>query len=141
MKIAIIGCAKQKRQGRHRAKDLYSSVLFGLGWRYAREHFPKVFILSAKYGLVGPDRFIRSYDSTLKGATVVKRRAWAKKAAAQIERQTPKGSELHFFCGRTYVEFLPEFLPKRKIYAPLSGLGLGRRLQWYKGHLGEAQRH
>ena len=135
MKIAIIGCAKQKLWGRHRAKDLYSSVLFGLGWRYAREHFPKVFILSAKHGLVGPDRFIRSYDSTLKDMTRATRRAWAKKAAAQIERQTPKGSELYFFCGHAYIEFLPEFLPKRKIYTPLSGLGLGRRLQWYKKNL------
>jgi len=66
---------------------------------------------------------------------VAKRKTWAKTAAAQIEHKISAKSELYFFCGQTYLEFLIELLRKRKMRMPLSGLSLGRRLQWYKRRL------
>src|SRR5438093_12106 len=53
--VILLGCVKTKRDGWHRAKDLYVSTLFDGRRRYAEQSGRPWFILSAKLGLVKPD--------------------------------------------------------------------------------------
>lgn len=59
MQIALISCSKMKKTYPCPAHELYSaSDLFSLSYQYAKKRADKVYILSAKYGLVVSDSFI-----------------------------------------------------------------------------------
>lgn len=132
MRIALISCAKEKRGGCHSARDIYTSPLFQYALHHTLDRFDKVFILSAKHGLLDLDRRIRCYDVTLNSMSAEERREWARKVVRQICRKTVADDEVHFFCGQRYREFLVGELGGRGVFAPLYGLGIGQQLQWYK---------
>jgi len=135
MRVALISCVKSKRKGCHRAKDLYTSPLFRFAWAYASHHFDKVYILSAKHGLLDPNQRIRSYDITLTSMLITERKHWARRVASELQRLVTDDTEIHLLCGQKYREFLPPLLPQLKFIAPLEGLGIGYQLQWYKAKL------
>ncbi|MBI2635153.1 MAG: hypothetical protein HYW79_01250 [Parcubacteria group bacterium] len=135
MKVALVSCVKNKRDGRYKAKDIYISSLFRLAWKYASSHFDKVFILSAKHGLLEPSKLIRQYDVTLNNMAVCERKQWSRKVVKQIRRRIIKSAEIHFFCGKKYREFIVKLLQERKCIIPLKSLGIGKQLQWYKNRL------
>jgi len=52
-KIVLISCSSKKSAHKSKAKNLYISTLFRLSLAYAKKLKPdKIFILSAKYGLL-----------------------------------------------------------------------------------------
>ena len=60
------------------ARELYSaSALFSLSYQYARENADKVFVLSAKYGLVSENKVIAPYDQTLNDMPRKQQLEWA----------------------------------------------------------------
>ena len=65
--IVVISCGGKKLTGRHLARDLYTGPYFKAAYRYALSVAPeaRVFILSAKYGLVRTNDLIDSYNLTL----------------------------------------------------------------------------
>lgn len=128
-RIVLISCAARKRQHRARAQDLYVSPLFQRQLAYARKLSPDaVFILSAKYGLVGPDEEIEPYDQTLKDMGASEQRAWAKRVLAQLGEKTSLLSD-HFIvlAGDAYRRYLTPALGHWE--APLERLTIGRQLQ------------
>ncbi|TSC62410.1 MAG: hypothetical protein G01um101448_1056 [Parcubacteria group bacterium Gr01-1014_48] len=132
MKIGLIGCVKSKKDGWHKARDIYVSTLFKLGFQYASRTCDKVYILSARYGVLEPDTRIRAYDSTLRDMSVHERKIWSARVADRLKQHIQRGAEIHFFCGKRYWEFLPGLLTAYTCFAPLEGLGLGQQLHWYK---------
>lgn len=132
MRVALISCVKKKKRGYHRARDLYASPLFRLSLAYTSHFYDAVYVLSAKYGLLGLDRRINSYEVSLKHMPASRRRLWARAVAEQIDRTLPAKAEIHFFCGKRYREFLIEALGRRSCFVPLEGLGLGKQMRWYK---------
>ena len=65
--VVLISCVKKKLGYAAPAKDLYISPLFRLSWKYAQTRNPnKIFILSAKYHLLDPEKVVEPYDQTLK---------------------------------------------------------------------------
>ena len=67
MKIGLISCTKKKKLSPCQAQELYSdSTLFSYVLDYCRKHYDKIYILSAKYGLVELNQKIKPYDLTLK---------------------------------------------------------------------------
>lgn len=135
MKVAFVSCVKTKQPGTHPAKELYSSPLFRLSFEYtSKHHADRTYILSAKYGLVEPERRIESYEQTLKNMSAAARREWAEKVAKQIRETVPRGSTLLFFCGDDYRRDLIPRLTDFEYEVPLQGLSFGRQLQWYKHH-------
>jgi hypothetical protein len=135
MNIGLVACVKRKQKGVHAARDLYRSTLFRYAFGYASKHCDRVYILSAKYGLVKPGRRIKNYDLTLKTMSRTRRRKWADSVASQIRREVPRGSTLHFFCGATYREDLETLLSDFTQRVPSQCLlPLGYQNQWYKRH-------
>jgi hypothetical protein len=133
IKVALISCTKRKRNGCHPAKALYDSPMFRLSFDYADQSFHRVYILSAKHGLLDPDTPITPYDTSLAKMSKHRRHCWAEGVNEQIRQLVPLGSEIHFFCGRFYREDLLRLLNKDYLcHAPIAGLSFGRQLRWYK---------
>lgn len=78
MKIALIGCVKKKTGYPCEAKDMYISPLFRGCYRLAkRMGAEKIFILSAKYGLIEETQVIQPYNETLNDKSERERKIWA----------------------------------------------------------------
>ena len=131
-KIVLISCVSKKLPHRARAKDLYVSPLFRAALQYAQSFSPdRIFILSAKYGLVGLDDEIDPYNVTLKDMPVRERKDWASKVLKAL-REFCDLERDHFviLAGNKYREYLLPYLQSYEI--PLEGLSIGRQLQYLK---------
>ena len=128
--IAFIGCTKTKRTYACKAVDMYCSALFQKSVLYAhKKNVSRIYILSAKYGLLPCDTVIEPYDDTLIGKTNQQLRQWANKVVEQADVEgIPRNESVMFLCGENYVKNL------RLIYKnscePLKGLPLGMRLKY-----------
>lgn len=127
--VALIGCARQKQTVPCPARELYApSALFSLSYAYARSLTDRIYILSAKYGLVPEDAMIAPYDETLNGMSTDARRAWAEGVLERLGavcdlREDP----FIILAGRDYYEYL---LPELgNVTLPLGNLPLGKRIE------------
>ena len=131
MRVALVSCVKTKRSTPHPAGDLYTSTLF-LGLRkYAETYADRWFILSAKHGLLDPDRVTAPYEQTLNNMSAPARSHWAEKVKGQLAAVLPVGAEVIVLAGARYRENLLPFLRQRghSVTVPLEGLPFGRQLQ------------
>lgn len=134
MKIGLISCSKKKQNKDGPAYRVYSaSTLFNKAYGYAVKNYDKVMILSAKYALIIPDRWIEPYDETLSKMSKGDRFEWATKVINRITAIFPEGAELYLHAGARYREHLTAALPRYgfKCFVPLEGLGIGEQLKWY----------
>jgi hypothetical protein len=132
MRIVLISCASKKLPGKAKARDLYSSSLFKLNLKYAQSLNPdKIFILSAKYGLLSIDEEIEPYNQTLNTMPDEGIKQWASRVIEQlISVSDLEKDEFTFLAGEKYRKYL---IPKIKNYKiPLKGLGIGRQLKYLK---------
>lgn len=125
-RIAFIGCSKRKKNFPCTAKELYEGVLFKKSLRYCLEHFDKVYILSAKYGLLCLTDKVTFYDKSLNSMSSFERKKWSVMVKSQIKRKGVKG-EFWFFCGKNYCSFF-------KGQKPFEKMSLGYQLAWFKKH-------
>ncbi len=127
--IALVACSKQKQSVPCRAAELYRpSTLFSLSYAYAKGNAERVYILSAKYGLVDEDAVIAPYDETLNDMSVDDRKAWSARVLARLGEVCDVDAD-HFIilAGRHYYEYL---LPGLKnVTLPLGNLPLGKRVE------------
>lgn len=125
--IAFIACSKSKKRIPDKARKFYQGSLFKKALCFCEARFDRIYILSAKYGLVGLDDVLSPYDLTLNRMTRPERLEWAEKVKRQIKEKGLIGS-FWFFAGERYSEF---FEGKK----PLQGLSLGRQLRWFNERL------
>ena len=155
-RAVLISCSAKKAEGGYRTPDeLYTGPLFRAALRYAQERGLPWFVLSARHGLVTPDKELRPYDQKLKPAEA---HAWGERVVKQMDDLglLTAGSgvpspvwEIH--AGALYAESLSSLLRARdrvlrgKLYRfrapervePLTGLQVGQRLAWYAERRGE----
>lgn len=67
---AIVGCGKDKQDGTHPARELYTAPYFAKKRRWAEELADAWLILSAEHGLVKPDTEIACYDTAIEDVAV-----------------------------------------------------------------------
>lgn len=129
--IALIGCVKQKRNTACSAQEMYTSPLFRKSYAYALRHAQKIYILSAKYGLLSPKKIISPYNETLNSKTEHEKKIWAARVHAQMQQAGihPK-DQIMFLCGENYCKYLRCIYPNS--IEPLRGLPMGKRLKWLK---------
>lgn len=128
-KIVLISCAKTKLKTSAEAKEFYISPLFKANLRYANSLQPdKIFILSAKYGLVEINQILEPYDLTLNNMRVAEKIVWAEKVLISLRQKTDiKNDMFIFLAGVNYRKYL---LPKLGHYElPLEGLSFGKQLK------------
>lgn len=136
MKIVLIACASKKISGRAKAGDLYISPLFKMNLGYAQSlNADKIFILSAKHGLLNLDDKIEIYNKTLNSMADEERKNWAEEVLAKLRQETDfQNDEFIFLAGEKYREHIVPHLKNYKV--PMRGLGIGKQLMWLKQQQG-----
>jgi hypothetical protein len=105
--LTLIACTKSKAPTAVAARELYRpSKLFRLSWQQAQLDGGHIAILSAKHGLVLPDRVIAPYNETLVEMADAERAAWARQVGEQFTHLLGAASiaEVTFLAGRDYRE-------------------------------------
>ena len=127
MKIALISCTKQKREYKCPARELYSeSAWFREAYCYARLVADRIFILSAKYGLVPENMVIEPYNETLRYKKVEERREWGEMVLNELGKVSDlEHDEFIVLAGRFYYEnLLPHLV---HVELPLEHMPQGER--------------
>ncbi len=129
-KIILISCASKKINKKIKAQDLYISALFQKNLQYAKSLNPdKIFILSAKYGLLKLDKEVEPYDKTLNRMRSCEIKEWANSVLSQLQKVVDLNKdEFVFLVGDNYRKFLLPRINNYKI--PMLGLGIGKQLKW-----------
>ena len=134
-KIVLISCASKKLAYKSKAEDLYISTLFRFSLAYAKKLKPdKIFILSAKYGLLNLNDEIATYNETLNNKSVSDIETWAEKVVSKLGKIANLQNDIFiFFAGKKYREYI---LPQIRYYKiPLKGLRIGEQLKFLKNKL------
>ncbi len=131
-KIVLISCVSKKLPYLAKAQDLYISPLFKMNLRFAKQLSPnKIFILSAKYGLVDLNKKIEPYNCTLNDIKIGERKDWAKRVLQKLTKVSSlESDEFIILAGEKYREYLINKIKNYKI--PLKGLSIGKQLQYLK---------
>lgn len=131
-KIVLISCVSKKLHHKAKAKDIYISPLFKMNLKFAKSFNPdKIFILSAKHGLIDLDKEIEPYDKTLNLMRSTERKEWANNVLKDLKKFADLNKdEFIFLAGENYRKYLIPHIKNYKI--PLKGLSIGRQLQYLK---------
>ncbi len=144
MKV-LIGCCKKKvlypPGYKVSAKRLYQGLLFRAQLDYARDvrRVPDkdIFVLSARYGLVGLWQTIEWYEEMLPAS----RRAripWAERVCAQAVERFGVREELLILAGARYRDPLMTMLEQSDMGFAVShppvpaGMGYGQQVKWFQ---------
>ena len=132
--VVLVGCVARKKSIRAPAKEIYISSRFKHSRRLAESTGSPWFILSAKHGLLHPDKPIDWYEKTLK--YVSERREWTKKVQRQMEKEFSEADKFIILAGKNYFEYLVPWLESRykaQVHIPMKKIsGPGRQLKWLK---------
>ena len=133
-RIVLISCVSKKLNYRAKAGELYTSPLFKMGLSYACSLNPdKIYILSAKYGLLDLETEIEPYEVTLNKMPDREIRKWAEKVVEDLKKTANlKSDEFIFLAGDRYRKYIAAHLAKYSV--PMKGLGIGKQLKFLKEH-------
>jgi hypothetical protein len=140
--IIFIGCVKTKQHKICAAKDMYISTLFRYSLQYAKTltNPDKIFILSAKYGVLRLQDIIAPYELCLNDMTVQQCKKWANKCIQQMKDQNINFNEKAvFLCGEKYRKYIINHFPKSHI--PLKNLSFGKQLKFYKEQISKNEKN
>lgn len=123
---------KKKVSYKTKAELLYDSTLFKYSLQYAKQKAKKVFILSAKYGLLALNVIIEPYETTLNTFSEEEIIIWSKRIYNQLKAMKLLDNDFIYLCGNNYKKYLIKWIPGND---PLNGLSLGYRIQWLKNNI------
>lgn len=108
MKIALISCTKSKKDYACIASEMYSeSTTFKYSYKYAELIADKIYILSAKYGLLETNKVIEPYDLTLNNMKSKEVTKWGYKVIEQMEKEFDLiNDEFIILAGKIYYKEL-----------------------------------
>jgi hypothetical protein len=91
----------------------------------------RIYILSAKHGVVGLGEIIEPYDTTFRDMSRTERNAWGEATSAQLPNLLRAGDIVSFYCGEEYIAPLTRMIVQLgcRLDEPLSQLSIGRRLK------------
>lgn len=138
-RIALVSCTKQKQNHPCKAEEMYlPSTLFKKITAFIEQsQFDDWYILSAKYGLLNKNTMINPYDVTLHNMRAAERRVWAANVTTELLKVIPSQSEISFFAGEKYRQYLQSNLEKEGVtcMVPLRGLQIGEQLQYLSNQI------
>jgi hypothetical protein len=142
VRVALVGCGADKREGRHAARDLYTGSLFRAGLSHAEATADEVLIVSAHHHLVELDQEIGAYERSLASMRKIEREAWEERVVGDlVARYSGVPIELTVYAGAMYADAIAGALRRWqrsgggvawRWSTPLAGLSVGYRLRWYK---------
>lgn len=135
--IALVACTARKTATPRPAAELYTSALFTKASAYAARIADAWYIVSAKYGLLGPQEIVASYDETLNRMPAAERRVWAERVLYDLCDVTEPGDRIIFLAGVRYREYLVGPLEELGyiVEIPMKRMRIGEQLRWLNQHL------
>jgi len=132
VKIALISCVSKKLDHKAKARELYISPLFRYNLKYALSLNPdKIFILSAKYGLLDLNKEIEPYNRTLNKMSSKEIKEWTNFVLNKLRKLTDLNKdEFIFLAGNNYRKYLLPHIANYKI--PMKGLSIGKQVGYLK---------
>ena len=130
--LCLVSCVKTKQSHQAPARDLYISDWFAKVRKLVEAQGWPWFILSAKHGLVRPDKEIARYEKRLLTMRVAERRAWASDVMQALECHLGGVRTVVVFAGQPYREFLVPEMRERgvQVEVPMERLKFGEQLAW-----------
>ena len=121
--IALVGCGARKQLAACTAEQMYTGPYFRacLATALVIAPRPRVFILSARYGLLGLDDVIEPYDLTIGQPGAIT----AAELAGHVAERGIALEPVTALCGARYADMAGEVWPV--LATPLAGLGIGRQ--------------
>jgi hypothetical protein len=137
MRTGLVGCVKGKTATPAPASELYTSALFRRRREYVERTCDAWYVLSAKHGLVRPDRILKPYDKTLKRASRQERRDWSRGVVRELQQclGSLNGTVFEIHAGNDYRAYgLVDGLIAggARVEVPVAGLLLGQQLAFYR---------
>ena len=132
-KIALIGCTSKKQDYECPAIEMYTkSNYFNLKLDYCRKiNVDKIYILSAKYGLLEPETIIKPYDLHLGKTSKDYRLNWSENVLKNLKGKTDlENDEFIILAGNDYMKYLLKHIPNN--FNPVKGLGIGQQMKFFK---------
>ena len=128
--LALISCTKKKADRRCSARELYSaSPFFRKALSVAEAVSDKVYVLSAKHGLVELSDLLSPYEKTLVGASRKIQKEWSEKVYESLKRTRSyrETGTILWFAGIDYRRYLSEKIREdgKRSVIPLEGLSQG----------------
>jgi hypothetical protein len=136
MRVGLVACVATKAKEPSPARDLYVSPLFRGRRRYVERSCERWFILSARHGLLEPERLLEPYDDALGDIPTSARRRWSEQVLANIQQRVGRLQD-HIFevhAGADYRNFgLVSGLQAAgaRVEIPAEGLRQGEQLAFY----------
>lgn len=131
--LIVIGCGRDKTSIATAARNLYVSDRFQRSLTVAQKLTAPFAILSAKHGVVDPDRILDPYDLDLSHLSDADQRLWANLAIEQLAKHA-EGRSICILATGPYVSRLVEANRARrqplKIISPWLKLERPDRLAW-----------
>jgi hypothetical protein len=91
----------------------------------------KIFILSAKYGLLNLEKEVGPYNTTLNTMPARHIKAWADRVIIQLNKVADlRKDKIIFLAGEKYRKYLIPYVNNYKI--PMEGLSIGKQLKYLK---------
>lgn len=131
--IVFIGCGKSKLNCKAKAKDMYIGNYFKKTLQFARTfNADKIFILSAKYGLLELNDVISPYDLTLNKMSKQDKKSWSAKVYQQLKNKNIDFDQKTIFLTcKNYNQFLKQKFKNHII--PFKNIGgMGLQIQFIK---------
>lgn len=127
-KIALISCTSSKKDYECEAKELYSnSLAFRLEYEIASKIAEKVYILSAKHGLISPNTVLAPYNYTLINKPKSVKVKWSNTVLNQMKQEVSlENDEFIIFTGKDYYGYLLSSM--KNYWLPLKGIRQGERI-------------
>lgn len=107
MIVGVVSCGSAKLQEAAPARDLYCGRFFRVCSRFVEQRSDLWIILSAKHGVLDPDKIIDPYDLSLRKMTNDRYRFWQLETRRQIEDLFPDATFLAL-AGENYRSILPK---------------------------------
>lgn len=135
--VIIIPCVAHKKEVACPAKDMYDSQYFTACRDYAERYSSRWHIMSAKHGILEPNKVIEPYDMSLSSFTSPQLAEWARGAFLQFVQIYPMYNfrlNHNFYVvivgGQLYRKILVPLLRGYgyRVDVPFDGLGIGEQI-------------
>lgn len=125
--VVLVSCGKRKLDIAAPAKDLYISERFQEARKFAELYGEKWFVLSAKHGLITPDKILDPYDKDLDSLAPRDKQAWADNVILELSRNSLPTHHVVVLATNSYCEVLRKKLSTSNFQAiyPLRNLPQG----------------
>lgn len=136
--IVFVACSKSKLHYACEAQKIYTaSAIFNKRMTYAKRHADKIYILSAKYGLLKLTDWVEPYDCYLGSQGKDYKVNWTKKVLQQmVDEEIDFDDDVYFATGAEYWKPFKKLFKKAKfesdkVIEALGRGGIGMALQFY----------